>query len=343
MITAPTPMQDDITIAPFGTRFGAQLTSCEYRSGQWAAPQTAPLDTLALHPASHVLHYGSACFEGLKAYRWPDGSARLFRLDRHVARLQRSAELLSIPCPSEKTLIAMITTAVRENHAFVPAPPGSLYLRPTLIGTTWNIGAAGSPSEEALFFVLTSPVGNYFSCGERALRILIDEKNRRTPPGLGEAKTGGSYAAALHHTICAKMNHNADQVLFCPDGDVQETGASNFFLINDREILTKPLDSSFLHGVTRDSVLRLGEQLQYRTIEKDFTPGEILDWIERGGEAALSGTAAVMTSVGTFIYNNREIVVGDGRTGPNTRRLRDALLAIQHGASDDPFAWMSAI
>ena len=334
MTTAPT----DLHQAPFGTLFGPMLARQDYRGGRWSTPSVAPLDNLSLHPATHALHYGSTCFEGLKAYRWADDSVRLFRADRHAARLVRSAELLHIPCPDTAAVETLIRLAVEHNRASVPRPPGSLYVRPTLIGTEHNIGAAATPSREALLFVLTSPVGDYFTGGDRALRILIEDKMRAVP-GLGQAKTGAGYVAALGPTLAARAQHQVDQVLFCPGGDVQETGASNFILLNDRELLTKPLDDSFLHGVTRDSVLRLAEKLQYRVIERDFTVDEIFDWVAAGGEAALSGTAAVLAGVGTFIHQGREIPVGDGQTGSNTRRLREALTAIQRGESGDDFGF----
>lgn len=129
-------------------------------------------------------------------------------------------------------------------------------------------------------------------------------------------------------------------MLFCPSGDVQETGASNFFLINDSQLLTKPLDASFLHGVTRDSVITLARDLNYDVIERDFTVAEVMDWIQTG-EAALSGTAAVLSGVGSFVHKGATYKVGDGSTGPNTRKLSDALRALQSGRTEDRFGWLS--
>jgi len=139
----------------------------------------------------------------------------------------------------------------------IPEPPASLYLRPTLIGTEKNIGAAAAPSTEALLFVIASPVGDYFGAGASTLKLLIDDQHARTTEQLGSTKTGGNYASALGPTLDAKAEFGVDQVLFCPHGDVQETGAANFILISDDEVITKPLDSTFLHGITRDSILQL--------------------------------------------------------------------------------------
>ena len=164
----------------------------------------------------------------------------------------------------------------------------------------------------------------------------------RSTPEFGMAKTGGNYASALRHVVRAKAEHQAVQVLFCPGGDVQETGASNFLLLNDDEMLTKPLDKSFLHGVTRDSILRLAERLGYRVVERDYSVTELFEWIEHG-EAALSGTAAVLTGVGSVVYKGKTHTVGDGVVGPNTRRLCDALTDIQQGTAPDEFGWLSEL
>jgi len=126
-----------------------------------------------MHPAAHVFHYASSCFEGFKAYRWSDGKGRIFRLHDHVARMQRSATSLRLPVPDADMLANMVISAVHKNLGDIPEPPASLYLRPTLIGTLENIGAAAAPSHEATLFVLCSPVGDYFAGGAAALKLLV--------------------------------------------------------------------------------------------------------------------------------------------------------------------------
>ncbi len=137
-------------------------------------------------------------------------------------------------------------------------------------------------------------------------------------------KTGGNYAAALGPTLAARAKYQADQVLFCPGGQVQETGAANFFLIRDGELLTRSLDSTFLHGVTRDSLLTLGRDMGYRVSERKFDVLEMLDWVHTG-EAALSGTAAVLAGVGTLIYAGTEHRVGSGEVGTLDARAARAI------------------
>jgi branched-chain amino acid aminotransferase len=313
-----------------------------YVGGHWDTPVVKPTGPIELSPAAHVLHYSSTCFEGLKAYRWADGSINTFRLDRHIARMQQSARHLVLPELDPRMLEGLIRDVVASVRDEVPEAPGALYLRPLLMGTLANIGAAATPSTEAMLLVLASPVWDYFAGGMKPLRIFVDDKNSRTASHLGMVKTGGNYAAAMKPTQDARTEHRADQVLFCAGGHVQETGAANFLLLREGRILTRSLDSSFLHGVTRDSVLTLARDLGYEVDERPFTVAEMLEWA-RNGEAALSGTAAVLTGVGTLIYDGHEYRVGDGEVGAQTRRLRNALVAIQRGESPDSHGWLKRI
>lgn len=329
-------------MAQFGTVFCERFVTAEFVDGTWQAPSLQAIAPLQLHPASHVFHYASTCFEGFKAYRWKDGKARIFRLRDHVARMQKSAASLRLPVPDAEMLAGMVVDLVAELTEQIPEPPSSLYLRPTLIGTEENIGAAAAPSGEALLFVIASPVGSYFSGGARTLKLLIDDQHARTTAQLGSTKTGGNYAAALGPTLDAKAKYGVDQVLFCPEGNVQETGAANFLLLSDDELITKPLDTSFLHGVTRASILQLASDLGYTVNERNFTVDELLQLVETH-EAALSGTAATLSPVGCLVYEGREIPVRDGSPGPNAQKLSAALQAIQKGEAADRHGWLTTV
>lgn len=327
---------------PFGSQFAPQISISHYQDGQWSTPALQSSESLALHPASHVLHYSSSCFEGLKAYRRNDGGVHIFRLNMHIKRLQNSARLLHLPVADADFLQEMFVSVVREQLDLVPEFPSTLYLRPTLIGLDENIGSAGKASGGAMLYVLASPVGDYFSGGEKTLRLLVDDQNMRTTPTFGQAKTGGNYAAALRFIAQARAEHQCDQVLFCPGGDVQETGAANFFLIKGNTLITKPLDGSILPGVTRDSLLHLGQGLGYNIEERNFTVSELLD-SAGNAECALSGTAAVLTSVGELVHNGKTYQVGDGGVGQHTQRLRAALSDIQSDSGNAPEGWLHNI
>ncbi len=329
-------------MAAFGTTFTANMVTSYFSEGQWSRPALEPVAPFAIHPATHVLHYASECFEGLKAYRSASGDVHIFRPDAHIARMQRSASRLMLPAPEPEALLAALHTAVAAAVDEIPEYPGALYLRPTLIGTTEDIGAAARPCDRATFFVLASPVGDYFAGGLQPLRVKVDDKAQRTTPGFGEVKTGGNYAAALREVVLAKRELNADQVLFAPGGVVQETGAANFVLIENGELLTKPLDGSILPGITRNSILTLATAAGLKVVERDFHVSELLERAPRG-EAALTGTAAVLTPVGELVYNGETIVVGNGEMGPWSTRLREELCAIQSGAAEDPHGWRAPL
>ena len=332
------------TSAPFGSVLTDKMALAWFKNGAWGSTEIRETGPLEIHPAAHVLHYASECFEGFKAYRHADGSVNVFRIDRHVARMQQSARALALPEPESEQLANAVTSLIAAVREQVPEAPASLYLRPVLFGTMAHIGAAAQPSNEACLLVLASPVGDYFAGGAKPLKILIEEQAQRCAPHLGMVKTGGNYAAAMGPTLAAKKAYGVDQVLFCPGGEVQETGAANFLLIKPGHILTRSLDSSFLHGVTRDSVLSIARDLGYRIEERIFGVEEMLDWVkDEAGEAALSGTAAVLAGVGTLVRGGVEIPVGRGGIGPETNKLRDALVAIQQGRAADRHGWLHRV
>jgi branched-chain amino acid aminotransferase len=326
----------------FGTVLADQMAVATFKDGKWSAHEVRPTGPIAIHPGAHVLHYASTCFEGFKAYRWADGTVRVFRMDKHIERMRQSARLLALPVPDTAQLATMILTVIDRVRAQVPEPPGALYMRPLLYGTMPNIGAASQPSNEATLIVLASPVWDYFAGGMKPLRIYVEDSKHRTADHLGMVKTGGNYAAAMGPTLAARDEHKVDQVLFCPGGSVQETGAANFLLIREGHILTRSLDSTFLHGVTRDSLLTMAREMGFKVEERQFDVAEMLEWVKTG-EAALSGTAAVLAGVGTLVHRGKEHRVGSGDVGPVTQKLRSALVAIQTGEAPDRHGWITRV
>lgn len=313
-----------------------------FRDGKWGSAEVRPTGPLEMHPAAHVLHYGSSCFEGFKAYRWADGSINLFRMDRHIERLRQSSRALVLPEPDAGQLAQMIRTTIDQNRKEVPEAPGALYMRPILFGTTPNIGAAATPADEATLVVLASPVWDYFAGGMRPLRIFVEDVNSRTASQTGHVKTGGNYAAALGPTLEARRQYKTDQVLFAPGGQVQETGAANFLLMRKGQILTRGLDATFLHGVTRDSILTMAREDGYEVEERIFEVPEMLEWT-RDGEAALSGTAAVLAGVGVLIHRGKEYTFSNGEVGSTTLELRQKLVSIQRGEIADRRGWITKV
>lgn len=327
---------------PFGAVLADRMILTEYRDQQWSPPRVMPSHTLPLSPGAHALHYGSACFEGLKAHRWDDGSLHIFRLADHIERLVHSADLVGLPVPDPATVEAMILEIVAACSEWAPTFPGSLYIRPTLIGNEPSIGKASAPSSTALFYVLLSPVGDYFQGGARPLSILLEDGYHRTTPHFGATKAGANYVQALGLTMRARKQWGVDQVVFAPRGDVQETGAANFLLLCPDRLLTRHLDATFLHGVTRDSLLHIARDAGLEVEERAISPAEVVEWV-KDGEAALSGTAAVLAGVGTLVYQGTRHQVGTGQIGATTTRLRQALVSIQRGQAEDRYGWLRRV
>jgi branched-chain amino acid aminotransferase len=331
VVTAPARPADDTPAAPsFGSTFGAAMAVSRCDGTAWTAPTLAGLDAVQLHPASHALHYASACFEGLKAHRQPDGSVRAFRAADHVSRLRQSARRLCMPVPDAAVVRRAIDLTVEANADVTPAPPGSLYLRPTLLGTDRAIGAAAHPSRSAVLFVLASPVGEYLP--PRPLVLAVETGVPRTTPQFGVVKAGANYAMALPVIEAARASHGADQVLFAPGGVVEETGASNVIVIDGDTVVTPALTDGFLHGITRDSLLRVARSLGWRVEERRLDVGELVEIAARAdAEVALTGTAAVVASVGTLVVDGSRLAVGTPGRTPRATELRARLVAIQTG------------
>ena len=344
--TAPTqtPNADPSAIlaaaatAPFGTVFGEVMSVARVDDAGWTAATLESLSSFSLHPGTHALHYGSSCFEGLKAHRTIDGGIRPFRADKHAARLQQSCGRLLLPPPPAELVIELIDMAVAANAAVTPPAPGSLYLRPTMLGTDITIGAAAYPSHSAILYVLACPVGDYLP--PRPLTIVVETEIPRTTPQFGVVKTGANYAMALGRIDAARREHQADQVLFAPGGIVQETGAANVLLLDGEHLVTPELTDAFLHGVTRDSLLQVARSLGWKVEERTVTVDDCIEWAQRpGAEVGLMGTAAVIAQVGTLVVGDRRIDLAT-RDAADSKlvELRRTLGEIQTGARSFTFA-----
>ena len=303
--------------AVFGSVFHAQMPVIAYKDGKWQPTEWQTSADLTLAPGAHALHYGSECFEGLKAFRQADGKIVLFRPTANIARMRQSADILHLPRPETEAYLNALIELVKRAADEIPDAPAALYLRPTLIGTDPVIGKAGSPSETALLYILASPVGDYFKAGS-PVKILVETEHIRCAPHMGRVKCGGNYASAMPWVL-------------------KETGASNFILIKGNEIITKPLTDEFLHGVTRDSVLTVAKNLGYTVSERNFTVDELKAAVEEGAEAILTGTAAVISPVTSFVIDGKEIEVKSQERG---YALRKALTDIQYGLAEDKYGWL---
>jgi branched-chain amino acid aminotransferase len=328
----------------FGKYYTDHMFVMNYTREQgWHDARIEPLAPIALHPASTVLHYAAEIFEGLKAYRRPDGGVQLFRPMENVRRLNRSAARICLPTVDEQELYDALLAYVEVEQDWVPTEPGtSLYLRPFLFGTDPELSL--HDVSNATLMIIASPVAGYYANGLAPVSILIeDEDVRAVRGGTGEAKCGGNYAASQRAGARA-AEKGYSQVLWLDGVErkyVEEVGAMNvMFRIGD-EIVTPALTGSILPGITRKSCLEMLTAQGYRVSERRISVDELVEAMESGAlkEAWGCGTAAVISPIGSFCYRDRVYTVGDGSIGALTRQLYDALTGIQWGTAPDTMGW----
>ncbi|MEW5913110.1 MAG: branched-chain amino acid aminotransferase [Thermodesulfobacteriota bacterium] len=310
----------------------------------WHHPRIAPYGPLALDPAALVLHYGQEVFEGLKAYRGVDGGIYMFRPQANFERMNRSNRRLCIPELPVPECLEHLYELVRTEQEWVPTLEGtSLYVRPTVIATEACLGV--KVSKKYLYYVIMGPVGAYYPEGFNPVKIYVEEKYvRAAAGGVGEAKTMGNYAASL---LAAEEAHakGFTQVLWldaCDKKSIEEVGTMNMFFVISGEVITSPLTGSILPGVTRDSVLTLCRTWGLKVSERKVTIDEVIAAQKDGilEEAFGTGTAAVISPVGSIHYRGKDYQVAAGATGKLSNRLYDELTGIQLGKRPDPFGWV---
>lgn len=325
----------------FGRIYSDHMFVSRWHRGRgWDAGEITGFGDLSLSPAALVLHYGQTIFEGLKAYRAESGGINLFRPKMNWERMVRSAARLDLPGPPDYAIfLEAIGHLVNLDRDWIPHGEGeSLYLRPTMIATEPYIGLKSS--DEALFYIITGPVGAYYADDFKPTRIMISEHYCRTARnGLGAAKTAANYAASLLAARHA-MERGYDQVLWLDAESgryVEEVGSMNIFFRIDGVVHTPTLESgTILAGVTRDSVIRLMRHWGIIVEERRITVDEIVEASETGGleEIFGCGTAAIINPVSCFSYRDRDFVIPVQGNDSLSKRLFDCLSAIQYGRRD---------
>jgi branched-chain amino acid aminotransferase len=336
----------------FGRFFTDHMVTVRWtEDAGWHDAALVPYGPIPFDPATNVLHYGQAVFEGLKAYRQVDGSIATFRPEANARRFQRSAARLAMPELPEDLFLASIEALVDQDQAYVPSDPEeSLYLRPFLFST--EVGLGVRPANAYLYVLIASPVGAYFPRGVKPVSVwLSTEYVRAAPGGTGEAKFAGNYAASLVAQAQA-AEKGCDQVVWLDAHEhrwVEEMGGMNLFFVHgegeNARIVTPELSGSLLAGVTRDSLLTVAKDLGYGAEEGRIS---IDDWREGNASGEISevfacGTAAVITPVGSVKSAAHSWTVADGGPGAVTMRLRQALLDIQTGRAEDSHGWMRTL
>lgn len=317
---------------------------CYYRNGKWGEIEVSSSETINIHMAATALHYGQEAFEGMKAFRCPDGKIRAFRIKDNAERLQSTCRGILMPELPTERFVEMVKKVVKLNERFVPPfeSGASLYIRPLLIGTGAQVGV--HPTDEYLFIIFVTPVGPYFKGGFATNDyVIIREYDRAAPLGTGRYKVGGNYAASL---AANKMAHDAGYASeFYLDAKekkyIDECGAANFFGIKDGKYIT-PKSSSILPSITNRSLQQLAKDLGME-VEVRAIPEEELSTFE---EAGACGTAAVISPIRKIddLENHKIYVISkDGKPGPWSEKLYTHLRAIQYGQEPDTHGWITVI
>jgi len=348
------PASDDARAAAladpgFGRFFTDHMSRVSWDADRgWHDHRVEPYGPLALDPATAVLHYGQEVFEGLKAYRHPDGSVWTFRPRENARRLRESARRFALPEVSEDDFVAAVDALVRADEAWVPSgAEASLYLRPFLFASESFVGVRASRRAELV--VIASPAGPYFPRGLAPVSIWVSpDQHRAADGGTGAAKGGANYAASLAPQVDA-ASRGFDQVCYLDAATgslLEEIGTMNVAVVrSDGEVVTPPLSGTILAGVTRSSLLRLLSDAGHRVSERPLPLAEVVDGLRSGDvvEVLACGTAAVVTPVGRLAGAGFDLTVGDGTPGPVTAWARATLTDVQHGREPDPYGWLHRV
>lgn len=332
----------------FGQIFTDHMFMMDYVDGKgWIDPRIVPYAPICLDPSAMVFHYGQAIFEGLKAYRQPDGSIALFRPRLNFERVNQSNARMVIPQVDPDFCVHALKELLRIESDWVPSNEGaSLYIRPFIIATDPYLGVR--PSHTYKFMIILSPSGAYYPQGLNPVNIYVEDQYvRAVKGGTGFAKTPGNYAASL----IAQANAYAAgyvQVLWL-DGVhrryIEEVGAMNVFFVIDGKLVTPALNGSILSGITRRTVLELAEKLGYETEERQLDINELCAAAGEGrvGEVFGSGTAAVISPVGELKFGRQVMTFNEGKIGELSQKLYDTITGVQFGRLPDTWGWMERV
>lgn len=333
----------------FGDYFTDHMAVATWtKADGWGDDEIKPYGPFLIDPATAVLHYAQEVFEGLKAYRHADGSIHLFRPAANARRFQTSAARMMLPELPVEDFLTAVTQLVAADAPWVPEAEGerSLYLRPFLFASEVFLGVRAA--ERVTFSVIASPSGPYFTGGVKPVDIWVtDEYARAGVGGTGAAKCGGNYAASLIAQYQG-YDHGCSQVLFIEAADkdrVEELGGMNVFLITaDGRLVTPALTGTILEGITRSSILTVAADLGLTPDERRVTPEELFSGIADGStvEAFSCGTAAVVTPIGAFKSTAGEWRLPE-KGSAHTLAIRDAILDIQYGRTEDTNGWLQRV
>ncbi len=324
-----------------GKNFTDHMLVCDYINGAWQTPVIMPYGNMEMSPALAALHYGQAIFEGVKAYRQPDGSVAIFRPEANWKRMNVSAKRMDMPEIPEEIFIGGLQRLLQIDSQWIPGfPETSLYIRPFMFSTDAFIGV--KTSDTYRFCIILSPAGRYYA---KPVNIYVqDEFIRAAPGGIGFTKAAGNYGASMYPTHSVKEK-GFDQILWTDaihHKYVQEIGTMNVFFIVDGKALTPDLESgTILAGVTRDSIITLLKENNIPVEERPISIDELVSAYREGKlqEAFGSGTAASMSYIQSLTYQDETLQLKDVAEWTISPKIKAQLDDIRYGRIADTHNW----
>ncbi|KAL8167676.1 hypothetical protein V2J09_009175 [Rumex salicifolius] len=306
--------------------------------GDFSRGELRRFGNIEISPSAGVLNYGQGLFEGLKAYKKEDGKILLFRPSENALRLQMGAERMCMPAPTVEQFLEAVKDTVLANKRWIPPPgKGSLYIRPLLMGSGSVLGIA--PAPEYTFLIYVSPVGNYFKEGMAPINLVIETNvHRASPGGTGGVKSIGNYAAVLKAQTAAKAKGYSDVLyLDCVEKKyLEEVSSCNVFVVKGNVIATPAVKGTILPGITRKSIIDVARCQGFEVEERFVTVDELLD----ADEVFCTGTAVVVSPVGSITYLGKRISYADGKVGQVSQQLYTELTRLQMGLAEDKMGWI---
>lgn len=331
--------QVDFNNLKFGQIMSDHMLVAEYDNGRWEDVSIVPYGELTISPSMSALHYGQAIFEGIKAYKFEDGTVSIFRPDKNWERFNRSAARLQMPEVPEEIFLGGLKKLLDIDRDWVPSKEGtSLYIRPFMFATEAALGV--HPSASYKFVIITCPVGAYYS---KPISLKVETHyTRAAEGGVGFSKNAGNYALSLHPTQIAN-DEGYDQIMWTDAKEhkyIEEAGTANLIFRIGDAIIT-PHGDTILHGVTRRTIMELAEKWGYKAEQRKVSVKELIDGIEAGvvSEAFAAGTAATITHIDRIGFEGKDYTLPPVEGREFSNKVLDYLNQLRYGKIEDPFGW----
>lgn len=325
----------------FGKVYSDHMLVADYVDGAWNKAEIIPYGNMSMSPATSFFHYGQAIFEGVKAYKDPEGNPVIFRPQDNWKRMNRSAIRMGMPAIPEELFMEGMRQLVELDKDWIPeADRTSLYIRPFMMATDEFIGI--KPTTRFRFMIITSPAGPYYA---EPVSIYVDENYVRAfPGGVGYTKAAGNYGGSMYPmTEVRKRGYH--QILWMDGLEhkyVQEIGTMNVFFMLGDTIVTPELSDTILEGITRDSVIAILRENGYNVEERPLHIDEIVEAYRAGQlkEAFGTGTAASIAPIADLTYRDEKMALPPQEEWKLAPWLREELNAIRYGRKPDTRGWV---